>query len=86
MPHDAFISHSSRDEAVAQTVCPALESRGIVRWMAPPIAGRPYTILADGQAAPAWLSVDAASVYRANNGGTSVLRVTPKQVELLSVR
>src|SRR4030095_2909483 len=35
MPHDIFISHSSRDKAVAQAVCALLERRGITCWIAP---------------------------------------------------
>src|SRR5258708_926236 len=33
--HDVFISHSSRDKAVADAVCSNLENRGIRCWLAP---------------------------------------------------
>jgi hypothetical protein len=33
--HDVFISHSSRDKAVADAVCSSLENRGIRCWIAP---------------------------------------------------
>lgn len=34
MAHDVFVSHSSRDRAVADEVCTALEARGIRCWVA----------------------------------------------------
>jgi hypothetical protein len=44
MAHDAFISHSSSDKAVADTACALLESHGVRCWIAPRdlLAGRPY--------------------------------------------
>jgi TIR domain len=35
MAHDVYISYSSKDKAVADAVCAALESRGITSWIAP---------------------------------------------------
>ena len=35
MAHDVFISHSSKDKTVADSVCSTLESRGIRCWVAP---------------------------------------------------
>lgn len=35
MAHDVFISHSSQDKTVADTVCAKLEGRGIRCWIAP---------------------------------------------------
>ena len=35
MPHDVFLSYASADRAAADAVCAALETRGIVCWMAP---------------------------------------------------
>ncbi len=35
MPHDVFISHSSKDKAVADGVCATLEASGIRCWIAP---------------------------------------------------
>jgi formylglycine-generating enzyme required for sulfatase activity/WD40 repeat protein len=35
MPHDVFISHSSKDKTVADAACACLESRGIRCWVAP---------------------------------------------------
>jgi tetratricopeptide (TPR) repeat protein len=35
MAHDAFISHSSQDKTVADSVCAALEAAGIRCWIAP---------------------------------------------------
>jgi hypothetical protein len=35
MPHDAFISYSSRDKAAADAACAALEAAGIRCWIAP---------------------------------------------------
>jgi len=35
MTHDVFISHSSKDKALADAVCAALEANGIRCWMAP---------------------------------------------------
>ncbi len=35
MAHDVFISHSSKDKTVADSVCSTLESRGIRCWIAP---------------------------------------------------
>ena len=35
MAHDVFISYSSKDQAVADAVCAALESRQIACWIAP---------------------------------------------------
>jgi TIR domain len=35
MPHDAFISYSSRDKATADAACAALEASGIRCWIAP---------------------------------------------------
>jgi hypothetical protein len=35
MPHDVFISHSSKDKAVANAICTALEAAGIKCWIAP---------------------------------------------------
>src|ERR1700738_1390409 len=35
MAHDVFISHSTRDKTVADSVCSTLESVGIHCWMAP---------------------------------------------------
>jgi hypothetical protein len=34
MPHDVFISHSSKDKAAADAACAALEAQGIRCWMA----------------------------------------------------
>lgn len=43
--HDVFISHSSRDKAVADAICATLEASGIRCWIAPRdlIAGRPFS-------------------------------------------
>jgi formylglycine-generating enzyme required for sulfatase activity len=35
MPHDVFISHSSKDKTIADAACACLESRGIRCWVAP---------------------------------------------------
>lgn len=35
MPHDVFLSHSSKDDAAAATVCAAMEQAGIRVWVAP---------------------------------------------------
>jgi len=35
MPHDVFISYSTRDSATAEAVCAKLESREIKCWIAP---------------------------------------------------
>ncbi|MFM8497571.1 MAG: toll/interleukin-1 receptor domain-containing protein, partial [Planctomycetia bacterium] len=35
MPHDVFISHSSKDKVVADGVCATLEAAGIRCWIAP---------------------------------------------------
>ena len=35
MPHDVFISYSSKDKVVADATCAVLEARGIRCWMAP---------------------------------------------------
>lgn len=35
MPKDVFLSHSSHDAAMAQSVCAGLESRGLPCWIAP---------------------------------------------------
>jgi formylglycine-generating enzyme required for sulfatase activity len=35
MPHDVFISHSSKDKVVADAVCAMLEAAGIRCWIAP---------------------------------------------------
>lgn len=35
MPHDVFISHSSRDQAVADQVCKTLEEHNIRCWISP---------------------------------------------------
>src|SRR5438874_5230344 len=35
MPRDVFISHSAQDKKVAETICGALEQRGIQCWVAP---------------------------------------------------
>ena len=35
MPHDVFISYSSKDKGVADGLCAALESQGIACWIAP---------------------------------------------------
>ena len=35
MAHDIFISHTSKDKAVADIVCTALEATGIRCWIAP---------------------------------------------------
>jgi len=35
MPHDIFISHSSKDKTVADAACACLESRGLRCWIAP---------------------------------------------------
>jgi hypothetical protein len=35
MPHDVFISHSSKDKSVADAVCATLEASGIRCWIAP---------------------------------------------------
>ncbi len=35
MPHDVFISHSSKNKGIAETICKALESGSIRCWMAP---------------------------------------------------
>lgn len=35
MSHDVFISHSSKDKAVANAICAALEAAGIKCWIAP---------------------------------------------------
>src|SRR5437764_645347 len=35
MAHDVFISHSSKDKAVADATCAALEAAGIRCWIAP---------------------------------------------------
>src|SRR5512145_896333 len=35
MPHDVFISYSSKDKGVADALCAALEAQGIVCWIAP---------------------------------------------------
>ena len=35
MPHDVFISHSSKDKPVADAVCAALERSGVRCWVAP---------------------------------------------------
>jgi TIR domain len=35
MPHDVFISHSSKDKLTADAVCDRLESAGIRCWIAP---------------------------------------------------
>jgi hypothetical protein len=35
MPHDVFISYSSKDKSAADAVCATLESRGIRCWIAP---------------------------------------------------
>lgn len=44
MPHDVFISHSSRDGAVAGAVCAALEGARVSCWVAPRDVqpGRPF--------------------------------------------
>ncbi len=34
MAHDVFLSYSSKDKAVADAVCHALESDGVRVWMA----------------------------------------------------
>src|SRR6185436_3549368 len=35
MPHDVFVSHSSKDKPTADVVCAMLESQGIRCWVAP---------------------------------------------------
>ena len=35
MPSTVFISHSSKDQAIADTICDHLESAGIECWIAP---------------------------------------------------
>ena len=35
MPHEVFISHSSKDKVYADAVCARLESEGIRCWIAP---------------------------------------------------
>jgi hypothetical protein len=35
MGHDVFISHSSKDKAMADAICAGLEARGIRCWIAP---------------------------------------------------
>ena|SRR6266404_8813233 len=35
MPSTVFISHSSKDQAIADTICNHLESAGIKCWIAP---------------------------------------------------
>ena len=35
MPHDVFISYSSKDKVYADAVCARLESEGIRCWIAP---------------------------------------------------
>ena len=35
MAHDVFISHSTKDKAVSDAVCAALENAGIRCWIAP---------------------------------------------------
>ena len=35
MPRDVFVSHSAQDKKVAETLCGALEQRGIQCWVAP---------------------------------------------------
>jgi hypothetical protein len=35
MPHDVFISHSSKDKVIADAVCSTLEAAGIRCWIAP---------------------------------------------------
>ncbi|HLV86627.1 MAG TPA: toll/interleukin-1 receptor domain-containing protein [Candidatus Sulfotelmatobacter sp.] len=44
MAHDVFISHSSKDKAIADAVCARLEARGIRCWIAPRDVepGQPY--------------------------------------------
>jgi hypothetical protein len=44
MAHDVFISHSSKDKAMADAICAGLEARGIHCWIAPRniIAGQNY--------------------------------------------
>jgi serine/threonine-protein kinase len=45
MPHEVFISYSSKDKAVADKVCSSLEERGIPCWIAPRNVhpGSPYS-------------------------------------------
>lgn len=35
MPHDVFVSHSTKDKEVADRVCEAMEAEGIPCWIAP---------------------------------------------------
>ncbi len=35
MSHDVFISHSSKDKAIADAVCATLEAKGTRCWIAP---------------------------------------------------
>ena len=35
MPHDIFISHSSKDKTIADAACACLEARGLRCWIAP---------------------------------------------------
>jgi formylglycine-generating enzyme required for sulfatase activity len=44
MPHDVFISYSSKDKIVADAVCGTLESKNIRCWIAPRdvLAGKPF--------------------------------------------
>jgi tetratricopeptide (TPR) repeat protein len=35
MPHDVFISYSSKDKSAADSICAGLETKGVVVWLAP---------------------------------------------------
>lgn len=80
MPHDVFISYSSKDQAVAESLCAAIEERGSRAWMAPRniLPGQDY-----GEAI-----IDAISASRlmvivfssASNGSPQVLREVERAV------
>jgi hypothetical protein len=78
--HDVFISHSTKDKAVADTVCAGLEANGVRCWIAPRdiIPGRSW-------AEAITEAIDAAAVtvviFSANaNGSEQVTREVAESV------
>jgi hypothetical protein len=67
MPHDVFISYSSKDKAVADRVCHALEAKGERCWIAP----RDIPYGADWQEAIMGALVEAGAMVLVFTGNTN---------------
>jgi hypothetical protein len=78
MAHDVFISHSSKDKAMADAICAGLEARGIRCWIAP-------RDIAPGQnyAGQLYKAIEACKVFLVVLTGNSLLSThILKEVEL----